>query len=684
MFYRLISLNSKRSRKEGALYFISMVIAIVSFYIILSLSHQDVMLFLRKMESDAVNRLFTIIPAFFIMSLFILFFLVYYVSRMEMDRRRHEFGLYLTLGMRPKKLFIMLLFEDMRNSLLALGVGLAAALMLSEFISLITAKVVGLGIIGHSFSLSKEAVLFTILGFLLVKISAFLLLSAKYAGKEPAELLHYQPSGLKKQHPRLAYVLSLVLGLIMLARAYHLGVSGRAWVSVMDMAQTLLLGFFGTIFLFWGLRVVIALFLRIGSSKKLHTYNIRQVEELVIHRSTSLAVCSLLIFAALCLFGAGVATSTIAGKGGSHVLDYTFQRFADSEEDADKAGVLGFLEEKGLNSKFSTIIEINIAYPEKHGTLDLTGLLEKLSKAENNKDLAHIIPNLEQMEDVYLISLSGYNEIRKAAGLELLNLGSDDAALYIGEEFLKDREAMNQVLRSRPKISLGGKELALNEEQQHLSIVTDSAITLYAALILPDQLFDKLTGGKHYSYISGVLKEELVKEKGLMRAMLEINEVFDEAGLVYESYLESIGRQLFFVIASSYITIYLALIFLIVSNTMIAVQFLMAQAGSYRRYQTLVHIGADYDSLCKSAAKQINWYFGLPIFIALVSSYFGVKSLFTGILPPIILLQFEERILLAAMTILLLGLVELLYITAVKRSSRRFIRKLMEPKREVY
>ncbi len=57
--------NSRRSRKENGLFFSSLVISIVAFYMILSISTQDVMLFLQKMESDAVDKLLLLIPAFY-------------------------------------------------------------------------------------------------------------------------------------------------------------------------------------------------------------------------------------------------------------------------------------------------------------------------------------------------------------------------------------------------------------------------------------------------------------------------------------------------------------------------------------------------------------------------------------------------------------------------------------------
>ena len=39
-----------------------------------------------------------------------------------------------------------------------------------------------------------------------------------------------------------------------------------------------------------------------------------------------------------------------------------------------------------------------------------------------------------------------------------------------------------------------------------------------------------------------------------MTAYLDLNEKLDETGIEYESYLQNIGRQLFYTIASSYIT----------------------------------------------------------------------------------------------------------------------------------
>lgn len=59
MFSELIRRNSKRNRQENTLYFVTMILTVAAFYIILALDHQDVMIFLKEMERDAVNKQLT-------------------------------------------------------------------------------------------------------------------------------------------------------------------------------------------------------------------------------------------------------------------------------------------------------------------------------------------------------------------------------------------------------------------------------------------------------------------------------------------------------------------------------------------------------------------------------------------------------------------------------------------------
>ena len=134
--------------------------------------------------------------------------------------------------------------------------------------------------------------------------------------------------------------------------------------------------------------------------------------------------------------------------------------------------------------------------------------------------------------------------------------------------------------------------------------------------------------------------------------------------------------------AASYVTIYLALIFLVVANTILGVQFLMGQKRSSRRYKTLVKLGADHQTLYKSSKKQINWYFGLPIAVAAASTYFAARALFTGILSTRTKMSMERILPVVLIVAVVFCLVECVYMHVVKRSSSRFLETLMTPERE--
>ena len=70
MFFNLAWRNSKRNRSENLIYFLTMVTAVAAFYIVLALGSQDVMRFLEEIESDAVNRLLTMLmPTVYLFSL---------------------------------------------------------------------------------------------------------------------------------------------------------------------------------------------------------------------------------------------------------------------------------------------------------------------------------------------------------------------------------------------------------------------------------------------------------------------------------------------------------------------------------------------------------------------------------------------------------------------------------------
>lgn len=682
MFFELVLRNSRRSRKENSLFFVSLLASIVAFYIILSLPQQDIMIFLKQMESDAVNKLLKIIPLFYGASLFLLLFLIYFASKYQMERRNHEFGIYRMMGMRQGRLFAMILAEDLWSSIISLLVGIPMAVLLSELISLITARLVGIGILGHQFAFSFHAVLGTIIGFLVIKLMAVMMLSWKMFQAEIEELLSFAPKKKQRKGFNGFYALVFIVGVVFLGCAYGLAIKGIAWTSGQIMGITILLGLAGTFLVFYGLRIVIEFVADyFGKNSRLHIFTCRQLQENVINQPHSLAVSSLLILAALCCFGFGVAVASDYGSGEEHILDYTF-------EDTSEAGnVKVAIKKAGLEKQFDQIFAVKVGYIQGNDdekTFQMKQVLTLLKQAPDTEENKMLLDFMKQVNDPNIISLSGYNQLLKVAGEKQITLRTGQVAAYSNPEFMYKARAkmLNQVLKQNPRVQIKGKTYQLKGNIQAKSLVTDRAITVAFGLIVPDKVYDQLTKENGDTYWNAVLSAKLLKNQSLTQTIMQVNKKLERAGIPYESYLQNIGRKLFYVAASSYLTIYLAVIFLIIANTVIGVQFLMQQQKAERRYRSLIWIGSDYRSLYDSVKKQIRWYFGLPIVVAVIGSLFGTPALFRGMLSSDIREHGQLLLLSAFAMILFLCVIELCYMHMVIKISGKYMLSLMSPKRK--
>ena len=128
------------------------------------------------------------------------------------------------------------------------------------------------------------------------------------------------------------------------------------------MFERLLLGFVGMLLLFYGMRFFIDRLARHShGGAALRVFNIRQVQENVIRKSSTLSISSILILAALCCFGAGIVIAFSNGneKVNIHIMDYTFENY---EED-QKQGVEN-VKDNLKQTIYKTIIPRNVRLAE--------------------------------------------------------------------------------------------------------------------------------------------------------------------------------------------------------------------------------------------------------------------------------------------------------------------------------
>ncbi|GAA0117272.1 FtsX-like permease family protein [Clostridium senegalense] len=674
MFYDLVKRNSKRNRKENGLFFVSLIVSIVAFYIILSLEKQDVIIFLKTMESQALEKLFLLIPVLYGLSLFILFFLVYFAGKYQLERRNRELGMYLMLGMKRSKLVLMLFVEELWNSILSLAIGIPVAVFISEVISLVTAKIVGLGIIGHSFTFSISAVIGTIVGYFIIRFVAIIILSGKFSRKEVIELLSNSQSEKKRKINKVVVTIKLLLGSILLAVAFTIAITEISWSSLKFFGITVILGLSGMFLLLQGIGVLFEIILKKKTNRnELKMFTFRQLQESVFLKPNTMAISSILVLMTITCFAYGISVGFLFNSKEPHIIDYTFQ--ADEEE------VKSLINKLDLNKYIDGFYDMRIGMLYSD-TFSPEGLIKAVENQKDGKEKDILLNNLQVFDSPYLISVDSYNEILELQGKAPIELKNNEVALYENPKF-KIGDIMESVLKEKPSLYLDGEEYIIGEKYYSDSIVTDRLITISRGLIVSEEVFNKYTRPNNVNtYWNVTLNKGFVREKGLMQAISYVNEKLDTTEISYESYLQNIGRELFFTVSASYTTIYLAVIFLIIANTVMGVQFLMHQEKTKKRYLSLTYLGASYEMLCKSARNQITWYFSLPIIVAAINSIFSVRALFTGLMPTTMKEQVSKLMIIAIPIIVLICMVELFYMNFVKKISDKSILKLMDVKRE--
>lgn len=670
MFFKQVWRNAAKSRKGNGLFFGTLVIAIVAFYTLLSLGEQDVMRFLSTIESDAVHKLMMLLPAVYAVSLFFVFFLVYFAGKYQMNSRRREFGMYLMLGMKKSRLFFMLFMENLWNSLISLLIGLPIALFLTEGISLATAKIVGLGIIGHTFALSTDAILLTIAGYVLVQFLSMLVICLPIARTEPAQLMHYNASNSQTGLSKAKSSVFFVSGIILLLIAYGLGIFCLAKLELITVFALLVCGLLGTFFLYRGLGGFLGkrIHKKSVSAKGLAAFTGRQVQENVTNQYKSLAVSSLLLLMALSCVSYGIAMGTgrsVSSRSTDFSLFGTDEQIdAVLHQDDIRKSV------KDSYPMYLSMVKDGYFSGEEHAfeTSELKKTLNAIEGADN------IVQNL-RVE--YVIAESSYNHVLKSMGKEEMDLFGGKVALYSSIANDGDFGTMvDTALEKGCSIGIDGVNYEIIPSLFYDNVVADRAITIYTALIVPDDLYKTLARESEAHCRNICLTDEVVDDLGLLQAVRQVGDQFDMTGIEYDSYLGGIGRNLFYSVAASYLTIYLGVLFLLIANTVIGLKYLIEQRQNIHRYVTLSMLGANTQAMCRSVKKQIHIFFALVLGVSLISSIAAIWSMFTSFTKLPVGTSMTTVALLAGIMLAVFALAEAIYIRIVERTACKEIVEL--------
>lgn len=578
------------------------------------------------------------------------------------------------MGMRRGRLLGMLFGETLLNSIISLVIGIPIALLLTEGISLATAKIAGLGIIGHTFNFSGTAILWTVAGFVLVQFLSMAILSVKIVRAQAGALIQADNTGRQSVSSGKESSLFFFIGCILLITAYYLAVFQLRTLSFGMTLLTVVLWILGTILMYRGLGGFLGKSIRNRRRTKagLWTFTARQVQENVLSQHRSLAVASLLLMGAMACVSYGIAAGTERSSD-TRSVDFSLYGSEKEIQDALSEKEISDITENSYPLYLSNVKE---KYEEgRPDEFDLSQLKEALLSLHDINGTGENIA--DNMHIRYIVKVSSYNQILSGLGKENISLSDGEVAVFTslaGEgEYGK---ILDQAIRKGVSIGIDGKEYQVQPTLYINNVVADRSITLSAALIVPDDLYSHLADKSVPYCTNAQIKETVIKKMGLMQAEQKASELLSKTGIQYDSYLGGVGRTLFYKVASSYLTIYLGVLFWLIANTVIGLKFLINQRENVHRYEILSMIGADSMAEIKSVKKQIQIYFLMAAVPALVSSIFAVWAMLTNFLQIPYGTSVAGIAGLCAIAMAVFIGFEILYIGVVKKSAGKELRQI--------
>ena len=180
MLAKLAFGNLRKSIRDYAVYFVTLVLGVAVFYAFNTISDQAD--FLKPEYGDLIGMLGDILMGLTVFLALVLGFLMVYANNYLVRRRKQELGLYQVLGMRRSQVSGILTLETLMASLVSLGVGLLVGVLLSQVLVFVTAALFHEQVTAFQFRFSFEALGLTLLCFGIMFV-VMLLLNLRTLGK---------------------------------------------------------------------------------------------------------------------------------------------------------------------------------------------------------------------------------------------------------------------------------------------------------------------------------------------------------------------------------------------------------------------------------------------------------------------------------------------------------------------
>ena len=174
MLFKLSFNNMKKSIKDYSIYFLTLVLGVSIFYMFNSLDSQQAMLQVSQSQREIIKLMITTLGFVSVFVAVVLGLLIVYANNFLINRRKKEFGIYMTLGMGRKQISKIILMETIFVGVISLAVGLIIGIFASQFMSILVAKMFEADMSEFQFVFSKDACVKTCIYFAVMYLAVII------------------------------------------------------------------------------------------------------------------------------------------------------------------------------------------------------------------------------------------------------------------------------------------------------------------------------------------------------------------------------------------------------------------------------------------------------------------------------------------------------------------------------
>lgn len=627
MIAKLSFKNIKKSFKDYAIYFFTLVLGVSIFYIFNSIDSQVVMLKISSRTEEIIGLLESVLSATSVFVSFILGALIIYASRFLIKRRNKEFGIYLTLGMSKRKISFILFLETLMIGIISLAAGILLGVFLSQGMSIIIASLFDADMEKYHFVFSTSAMLKTFMYFGIMYLIVMIFNTSVVTRCKLIDLLYSSKKNEKiKIKSPLVCLLVFVFACALLGYAYYMVTDGLSNLKdIKDIIKPIIYGIISTFLIMWSLS---GLVLKIVSKikgiyyKGLNSFMLRQLSSKINTTVVSMSIISLMLFITICALSSSFSLRDSLTKNLEELTPADVQTqvfYSHDEVDFDDSGYKNLtVQERYDKNKFdysnylSEYASINLYSDENFYFSNSVGNMYEylMKKYGYDEDPLEVI-----------MPLSDYNKIARLYKKSELRLNEDEYIIVANFEIMMS--IRNEALEKNTKVKIYNHELKPKYKKCIEGFVEISNNKVNTGIIVvPDSV---LKGIKpKCNYFTGIYKEKKRDKK------YDVDDIFEKAnsyignvGYSFKTDLEDSSVGLGVIV--TFLGIYLGVVFLISSAAILALKNLSEASDNRSRYIILRRIGADDKLIRKSLFREIFIFFMTPLLLAIIHSIFGMR-----------------------------------------------------------